>query len=169
MPIIPNASNDELSSPYFRLNKDVCEEFEGFILSQNGQISGKYNAFSYHVNGTLEHPKSEITIKKSSYTTQGNLFLREDNGLLVRSEWRIHLQKQPLKIKIKRRWGRLKLNKKKVNSPFFKEILSMLENYLNDIYCIILIEEELIIEWRCEELYLNKFAEIRQYIFQNGL
>jgi hypothetical protein len=88
MPVLPNASPDELNSPFFIANKEICQSFDQFIVANKGETHGNYNAFSYNVLGKVKHPnKWEFNIKKSSFTS-GNLLLSSKYQCLhVASIW----------------------------------------------------------------------------------
>lgn len=88
MPVKPNAATDELDSPYFKTNEKICQSFDQFIIAQNGETRGTYNAWSYNVLGKVRHPnKWEFRIKKSTFTS-GNLLLSSKyQSLHVASTW----------------------------------------------------------------------------------
>jgi hypothetical protein len=89
MRIKSNASPDELSSPFFKLNEEFCSDFESFIAKRNGKVKGNYNAWSYLIFGKISNPKNwNLTYKKSTFTSSGNLLLSSKHqSLLVLSEW----------------------------------------------------------------------------------
>jgi hypothetical protein len=68
-----NASEDEISSPFYKENKKRCDEFEKYILNSGGTLNGKFNSWSYKVTAQLSETLS-IIYKKSTYTS-GNLLL----------------------------------------------------------------------------------------------
>lgn len=47
MAIQSNYQLIELNNPFYIANKKRCEEFEKYILKQNGQVIGEFNAWSY--------------------------------------------------------------------------------------------------------------------------
>ncbi len=89
MPIKPNAAPDEYSSPFFVRNKEFCENYEQFIVSLDGKVNGLYNAYSYNVLAEIcRNTKWFFRIKKSTFTTTGNLFISSENeGLFLASQW----------------------------------------------------------------------------------
>lgn len=89
MKIKPNASPDELLSPFFKLNEEFCSDFEIFVANKNGKVKGNYNARSYLVFGKISRPKKWVLIyRKSTLTSTGNLFLSSKyENLLVLAEW----------------------------------------------------------------------------------
>lgn len=89
MKIKSNASPDELSSPFFKLNEGFCSDFESFIANKNGKVKGKYNAWSYLIFGKISNPTNwNLTYKKSTLTSTGNLLLSSKHqSLLVLAEW----------------------------------------------------------------------------------
>ena len=88
MPVTPNASTDELDSPFFLANEEICQSFDQFIVSNGGETRGKYNAFSYNVLGKVKHPnKWEFNIKKSTFTSGSLLLSSKYQSLHVASIW----------------------------------------------------------------------------------
>jgi len=89
MGLISDASPEELASPYYIQNKLICEAFEQFILEKNGKVKGKFNAWSFVVYGKIpHHNKGEFKIKKSTYTSTGNLLMSsKKQSLQLESIW----------------------------------------------------------------------------------
>lgn len=89
MKIKPNASPNELSSPFFKSNKEFCSDFESFVMNKNGKVKGNYNACSYLILGKISYPTNwNLTYKKSTFTSTGNLLLSSKHqSLLVLAEW----------------------------------------------------------------------------------
>lgn len=89
MKIKPNASPQELTSPFFKLNEEFCYKFESYVAKKNGKVKGKYNAWSYLIFGKILSPKSwTLTYKKSTFTSSGNIFISsKKQSLLVLSVW----------------------------------------------------------------------------------
>ena len=89
MKIKSNAATGELSSPFYKVNRDFCKAFEEFIAHKNGEVKGTYNAWSYLVEGRISHPKSwRLRYKKATYTSTGNLILSsKEQNLLTLAEW----------------------------------------------------------------------------------
>lgn len=89
MKIKPNASPDEILSPFFKKNEEFCDEFESFIAKNGGKVKGKYNASSYLIFGKISSPKKwNLAYKKSTFTSSGNLFLSSKRqSLFVMAEW----------------------------------------------------------------------------------
>ena len=108
MIIKPDTSTNEYSSPFFKLNENFCLEFENFIMKKNGEVKGKYNAWSYIIYGKIRTPKTwTLKYKKSTFTSTGNLFLSsKSQSLLVLVEWatkRIENSNSDFKIRKKRK------------------------------------------------------------------
>lgn len=83
------AQLDELSSPYFLMNKEFCQDFEQFIASKSGMIKGSYNVWSYNITAKIPH-KAEWILKcnKGTYASPGNLALSaKKQALRVTSTW----------------------------------------------------------------------------------
>lgn len=89
MKIKPNASSAELTSPFYKINKEFCREFENYIGSKNGNVKGNYNAWSYFIQGKILAPKPwHLKYKKATYTSTGNLILSsKKQNLLTLAEW----------------------------------------------------------------------------------
>ncbi len=95
MKIRSNAARNEMSSSYFSENESFCYDFERFIANKNGRVKGNYNAWSYLILGQITNPKKcNLTYKKSTFTSNGNLLLSPKyQCLLVLAEWEIECQK----------------------------------------------------------------------------
>lgn len=89
MKIKSNASSAEITSPFYKINEDFCREFENYIASKNGKVKGKYNAWSYYIQGEIMAPKPwSLKYKKATYTSTGNLILSsKKQNLLTVAEW----------------------------------------------------------------------------------
>jgi hypothetical protein len=75
MAIKSNASPDELSSPFYIKNKELCLSWEKFIHDREGKINATYNAFSLSIKAKVKLNSTwVIEVEKASYTS-GNLFL----------------------------------------------------------------------------------------------
>ena len=89
MKIKPNASADEMTSPFYKSNEEFCSDFEKYIAKKNGKVKGSYNAWSYQIFGKINSPKNwNLMYKKSTFTSSGNLLLSSKyQSLLVATEW----------------------------------------------------------------------------------
>ncbi|TXE15722.1 hypothetical protein ES731_15030 [Psychroflexus gondwanensis] len=88
MKIKPNAASNELSSPFYLINKNFCSDFENYIANKNGKVKGNYNAWSYLIFGKINSPKNWTLMYKKSTFTSGNLLLSSKcQNLLVLAEW----------------------------------------------------------------------------------
>lgn len=169
-----DASSDELTSPYYIQNKMICEEFEQFILRNNGTVKGKFNAWSYVVYGKIPHQnKWEFKIKKSTYTSNGNLLLSSkkqslqatsiwfakifetdcSNFLIEKSKW----YKQSKKIN-----SYYSIQSKTPNHPLIKSMLKIIAPIFEakNIWRISYKNNELKIETRSEKLELNIIEQL---------
>jgi len=181
MIIKPDASSDEYSSPFFKLNEKFCSEFESFIAEKNGEVKGKYNAWSYVVYGKIKEPKTwTLKYKKSTFSSSGNLW--KSQCLLVLAEWttkRIDNSNSDFKIRKKEKIDFIKLNignklkplevsKKYVielgnqQSNFIKRIIEITNELFEkeEIYIIELKNGILKIELRTENHYFEIFNEL---------
>jgi hypothetical protein len=97
MKIKSTATYSEESSPFYTKNKDFCLEIERYIQRKGGTLEGKFNAWSYIVQGEIMEPKKwALNYKKATFTSSGNLFLSSGHqSLLVRAEWRTELKNTP--------------------------------------------------------------------------
>lgn len=88
MKIKPNASSDEMSSPFYKINEDFCAVFENYIAKNNGKVKGNYNAWSYQIFGKIYSPNNWNLLYKKATFTSGNLLLSSKyQSLLVVAEW----------------------------------------------------------------------------------
>ncbi len=89
MTLKSNAVSGELSSPFYIRNKEFCEEYEQYITNLGGKIYGSFNAWSYNVLGVISgDSKWGFRIKKSTFTSSGNLFLTsKSQSLFLASQW----------------------------------------------------------------------------------
>lgn len=89
MAIKPNAGSEELSSPFFKRNQEICHSFQQFIDALGGKTIGSYNAWSFNVKGKVQGNYLWIfQLKKSTYSS-GNLFLSTKfQTLYVSSVWK---------------------------------------------------------------------------------
>jgi len=133
MAIKPNASPDEISSPFYKANEEFCSEFENYIASKNGKVKGNYNAWSYLIFGKVSTPKNwDLTYQKSTFTSTGNLLLSSEyECLLVLAKWetqRKGTHNTEFKIRRKTRVDFIKLLLKKTLSK-----LDLSEKYVIEI------------------------------------
>jgi hypothetical protein len=75
MPIESVAMSNELDSPYYLENKEVCELWNDFVESKNGTVNGKYNAWSFGLKATIKTTVNWTIIVKRSTYTGGFLFI----------------------------------------------------------------------------------------------
>ena len=82
MAISPNAAPGEISSPFFLKNENFCLKWEDFVLKHNGEIKGKYNAWSFHLFAKIstEHTWA-IRVKKSTFSNGGLLLSSKHQNL----------------------------------------------------------------------------------------
>lgn len=75
MSIVSNASSDELDSPFYKENEMLCNRWEEFLLKNNGQINGVFNAWSFSIKSKVKTRQTWlIDVKKATYSN-GNLLL----------------------------------------------------------------------------------------------
>ncbi|MFK5890225.1 MAG: hypothetical protein QM486_05795 [Flavobacteriaceae bacterium] len=183
MSIIPNAGTSELTSPFFKKNKESCEKFLKFIEGLGGKVNGRYNAFSYHLLGKIKRKNQwDLRFKKSSYTS-GNLFLSSKyQSLSFVSEWfadEIELNCPKFKIRKKKKLDYIKkyifsnLRELKENKNYILEcsesnnffILYLNEILLNlyieeKVYEIIYEKKKMVISLRTEEIHREEILKI---------
>lgn len=89
MVIKSNAASTEITSPFYKANKEFCKQFEAYLTQREGKVKGVYNAFSYAIYGKIENPKPwSLFYKKATYTDTGNLLLStEKETLLTLARW----------------------------------------------------------------------------------
>ncbi|XOV66503.1 MAG: hypothetical protein ACFHU9_12825 [Fluviicola sp.] len=76
MPIQSSAAPDEKSSPFYQKNKELCEQWEQFILEKDGQLNAVYNAWSFDIKAKVKtaHRTWLISVKRATYTNGNLLF-----------------------------------------------------------------------------------------------
>jgi hypothetical protein len=155
MRIKSNASPDELSSPFFKLNEEFCSDFERFVANKNGKVKGNYNAWSYLIFGKISNPKNwNLTYKKSTFTSTGNLLLSSKyQSLLVLAEWeteRKGTHNSEFTIR------------KKARTDFLRKLV---DNSLSELD----VSKKYILEIKNEKPKLiSKLTEILKSLFQSG-
>ena len=76
MAVESHAAPDELDSPFYIENENVCKNWEAFVLARGGKVKGKYNAWSYAIRASLESNLSWVVDVKRANATNGNLFTK---------------------------------------------------------------------------------------------
>jgi hypothetical protein len=130
MSIESNAAPDELDSPFYKKNEELCKKWEQFILERGGQVKGSYNAWSFIFMSKVKGKKEWlINVKKATFTS-GNLLLSSKKQslqeiLTFRSIFKntgckdFHISRSIFK-------------RKERNHPFFKQIELLVKNGIND-------------------------------------
>jgi hypothetical protein len=54
MKIQSNAAPNELNSPFYKKNRQFCQDFEQFVSTKKGLVKGRFNAWSYSVYGKIQ-------------------------------------------------------------------------------------------------------------------
>ncbi|MGB3590911.1 MAG: hypothetical protein WBA16_04430 [Nonlabens sp.] len=87
------ADPDEMDSPFYKANKKFCADFERFMATNDGQVKGSFNSWSYLIAGIITDPTNwKLTYKKSNFTTSGNLFLSaKSQSSITQSMWETEL------------------------------------------------------------------------------
>ena len=84
MALTSQATKIEISSPFYKRNKEICLEWEKLIESKGGVTNGGYSAWAYKIEGEIQHAfKWEIEVSKSTYSSLQklsleNMFVFED-------------------------------------------------------------------------------------------
>ncbi len=115
MGIKHNGSLEEAKSPFFEVNRKICEDWEKYILQQvNGVIRGKFNSWSFNFSARINKlTPIDITVKKSTYTSGILLFSSKYQNLDLRTQIKVSL-----------------LNPKSLNFTFKRKTLSSRLRYL---------------------------------------
>jgi len=169
------AQLDELSSPYYKINKDFCEEFEKFIASKRGLIKGSYNVWSYNITAKIPHKHNWIIkCNKGTYSSSGNLFLSsKKQALRVTCTWIANnlisdssdfkIQRKNLFHLFSSRWislsenGSYSIKMHPPNSKLLNSVIVAL-NHLIDLEIIMMIEyskNKLKIQLHTDEIHQN--------------
>lgn len=154
MKIKPNASSDEITSPFYKINEDFCADFENYIAKKNGKVKGNYNAWSYQIFGKIDSPKNWNLMYKKATFTSGNLLLSAKyQNLLVVAEWvaeRKGTHNSEFQIR------------KKTRTDFLKKIVN---KSLSDLD----LSDKYILETKNSKTQLiSKLTEILKSLFQSG-
>ncbi|WP_298549219.1 hypothetical protein [uncultured Aquimarina sp.] len=155
MKIKSNASPDELSSPFYKLNEEFCSDFESFVAGKYGKVKGSYNAWSYLIFGKISNSTNwNLTYKKSTFTSTGNLLISsKKQSLLVLAEW---------ETERKGTHNSEFIIRKKSRTDFLKKLLSKSLSELD-------ISKKYIIEINNKKPKLIfKLTEILKSLFQSG-
>ncbi|AUP80505.1 hypothetical protein [Flavivirga eckloniae] len=188
MKIKPNASPSEMSSPFFKLNKEFCSQFESFIASKNGKVKGHFNSWSYLVFGKISNPeKWNLMYKKSTFTSTGNLlFSSKYQCLLTLVEWetdrkgthhtefviRRKSRIDFIKLMFNNSLSRLDVSNKYVvhfkgnKSKLFFELIEVLKELFKtrEVYKIEHRNEKLKIELRSEKHHFDVFTKLTELV-----
>lgn len=183
MKIKSNASPQELSSPFFKANKQFCYEFETYMASKNGLVKGKYNAWSYLIEGKIKSPDNwKLKYKKSTFSSGNLFFSSKKQNLLVLVEWQTDKFKDKnaefyirtksyidvLRLAFDKSVSQLNLSKSYVvcfkgEKPyFFDNIITTLEHLFTtkELYLITYKNQMLTIELRSELHHFDKLNEL---------
>ena len=80
MALISEASPDEITSPFYKKNQEICLEWERIIEQHDGTINGAYNSWSYKVIGQIKKSLTwQIIVSKSTYSGTGYASLNRWN------------------------------------------------------------------------------------------
>lgn len=189
------ASSQELSSPFYQLNKEFCTKVESYVLNKNGEVKGSYNAWSFLVNGSFSTSKEwKIMYKKSNYSSTGNLLLSsKSQSLHFVTLWETDLKAfhhsnfqigkanafDRLRIPFLKSLSRLELMKiytiksMEDKPPFLSELISALEDLFlfKEIYKVDFFNGKLKIELRSEDHHfdvLNRLVNVFDFIEYNS-
>ncbi len=182
MKIKSNALPHELDSPFYQANKKFCQVFERFIAEKKGKVKGRYNAWSYLIEGIVETNDSwSLKYKRAIYTSTGNLLLSSKyQSLLSLVEWTctdvkasdatFFIRRKKLLDVLNPSYLKLKQHPKYVmktngkRSPFFANVLETLKPLFEskEIYRITLKSNKLTIELRSELHHLDIFDQLTQ-------
>lgn len=184
MKIQSNATPSEKSSPFYKINEDFCREFEDFIASKSGKVSGRYNAWTYFIQAEILTPKSwHLKYKKATFSSTGNLILAsKEQSLLTLVEWatpRAGSDGNEFRIRVKNSvgWAERFFNKKLTVFRYSKDFLIMgekenprlIENLYQklkplfttrEIFSIVLKNNTLTISLRTEKHHFNFFDKL---------
>lgn len=70
-----NASSNEIKSPFYQKNKELCEKWEKYVLEKDGKIKGEYNAWSINLTAKISGKRNwTIHVTKATFSS-GNLLL----------------------------------------------------------------------------------------------
>ncbi len=82
MPIESNAAPDELESPFYAANKELCEKWEAFVQEKGGKINAIYNAWSFNIKAKFKTQRTYlISVKKATYSNGSIWFSSKKQNL----------------------------------------------------------------------------------------
>ncbi len=75
MAIVSNASPEEKESAYFVANERLCKQWETYFERNGSEASGKYNAWSFYLEGEIQSFYTwNVVVKKATFSG-GNILL----------------------------------------------------------------------------------------------
>lgn len=93
MSLVSNAAEDELDSPFYIANKELCESWDHYISDKGGQLKGKYNSWSYLLKAKVATNHIwEIEVKKSTYSNGSLFFSSKKQNLLERLTLKVFIK-----------------------------------------------------------------------------
>jgi hypothetical protein len=124
MSIFSDASPDEVSSPFYQANKDLCEKWLAFIEKRDGKVNGLYNAWSLNFKAKVKTNKTWlISVKKATYSGGSLLFSSKYKNLQEILEFQSKFTKTdcPDFRIVKSRW-----KAKSANHVFYRQLVDFL-------------------------------------------
>ncbi len=130
MPIESNAAPDELDSPFYLKNEELCQKWEKYIISKGGEEKGIYNAWSLNFISKVKGENEWLIYVKKATFTSGNLLL---------SSKKQNLQEILTFKSVFENTGckdfcisRSIFRRKEQNHPFFRQVKELLKEGISD-------------------------------------
>lgn len=75
MPIVSNGAPDELDSPFYLKNEELCNKWNEYVLAKVGELNAIFNAWSFNIKAKVKTNRTWlIDVKKATYSG-GDLLL----------------------------------------------------------------------------------------------
>ncbi len=171
---------NDMSSPYFVINKETCHQFESDMKSIGAEVEGTYGAWSFYCKGViLEEPKSEVSMEKSTYSEDDYSMF---DSVFNFSDWTIKSQNLNFTAKIRKSniWDHLGLSSyKKIhkdldyrykcegdNGSFFNSILGSIQLLMAKecLYYFKIENGVLNLKFEADQTFISEFKDLRKLI-----
>jgi len=130
MPIKSKSTALEKSSPFYKRNKKLCEDWEDFIISRGGKINAVYNAWSVNLKSKVKSNRTWlINVDKATYSNGVLIFSAKYQNLEEILEFQTLFPKTecPNFYFGKSRWRR-----RSVQHPFFQQVMALVQPEIED-------------------------------------
>lgn len=171
---------NEMSSPYFLINKVTCHQFETEMEALGADVQGTYGAWSFFCKGEIvEKPESQVSMSKSIYSEDDYSMF---DSVFNYSEWTIKSNNLDFLAKTRKTnfLDRLGLSSyKKINKelnyrfkckgkkgPFFNSLLESVQVLMaKEFLSYFRIENGILsLKFEADQTFIAEFRELRNLI-----